>query len=63
MALEEKFRDKYHHIPSKMGFLNRAYSCVLPTIAIAESIFLIIIVLVFLFVELYRTLKSTGRRK
>lgn len=44
MALEEKFRDKYHLIPSQMGFLNRAYSCVLPTIAIAESIFLILIV-------------------
>lgn len=44
MALEEKFREKYHLIPSKMGFLNRAYSCVLPSIGIAEFILLVLIV-------------------
>lgn len=44
MAWEEKFLEKYQLVPFKMGFLNRAYSCVLPTIAIAESIFLVLIV-------------------
>lgn len=40
IALEEKF----HLISSKMGFLNLAYSCVLPSIGIAELILFVLIV-------------------